>query len=1135
MSTILRCRGTVAGRTCGREFESTRTLTREEFEYPLCPRCEAVAQGLPVPDGEPVAGSGTIAERPDRALPTAEPDDWPTIPGYRVLGSLGRGGMGVVYKAEQVKANRRHVAVKMLRGRRGADAELDARFEIEIQAAAGLVHPNIVPIYAVDDHEGQRFFAMEYCPGGTLAERLKDRPFAIADAAATLEKLARAMHYVHERGIVHRDLKPLNVLYAADGEPKIADFGLAKEMEFGAGDTATGSIMGTLGFMSPEQASGRGNKATRETDVYALGAILYYCLGGRVPFAGSTAADTLHQIQHDDPVPLRKFAARVPRDLDTICEKCLQKEPARRYATALNLADDLRRYLEGRPILARPVSPAEKLWKAAKRHPARAALGATLLLAALGAAVGGVQIALDRRRADEADRRAALGKRNEAIADAAETIRAAARSAAPDWRAPVSAALAEAARTRPPGEDPTRLRSLIASTLTAFEMNRIGVDDLGRLTNEMAFTRDGRRSAIGFRRGNLVVMPILLRTDGEPDVELDVPRDGLFTDNNGVFALDFSPDGRWLAAGTRLGRLLVWDLANGNARVVNLPKSHTREINDLKFHHSGRHFVTGCGDGEFQVWSLKDKDEWKLHGKYAAIHGIRSLAFDPVGDHFAVCTGEGLEVYALDNVLRRTGPKPGVLRALPEGCSAACFTADGRTLGVVQDGRRLVLMDVYGDKVFQKIPLRADDAIVRADFNYMSIDAQSRHVALGGTDGTVKLFALADGRLLADLFFGGELSAQPLFRPNTHDLHVRDGYRVHRFAIPPNPIVDSPPTRHMSVRDLAFLPNSSRIALISKRVFDHDGKTRQQVSVWNAETRRIETEYDRLGTNHAYAGVPATIAVAPEGTVAFADIEVSGVRRWLPGGPAEGRFHACDLTAHFHFGRGGRHLLGVASGANYQKCKLLCYGWPDLDLRHKTESGGEGAAGRGLTNSAVNDFAATDRWALLGLADLTARLVPIDADGKPGADIDEKTLWNGIDRATFAQKGNSVVAVCLAADDSLAAWGDRQGHLFAKTLPGFRELKFLDPGHADGVQAIAYDPIARLLATGGLDRTLRLWRRDGDSFRVVLALPQPGPIHRLRFEGDGARLGVLIQDERTVHVWDLDRLRTRLAELELNW
>jgi serine/threonine-protein kinase len=287
---------------------------------------------------------------PDRvATLPAEPP--PAFGDFDLVQELGRGGMGVVYEARQRSLNR-VVALKMvLRGEFASDADR-ARFRAEAEAAARLVHPNIVQVYEVGEVEGQPYFAMQFVPGRTLARRLGEGPLSPAEAAKLLAAVAHAVHHAHERGILHRDLKPANVLLAGDGTPKITDFGLAKLVDAGS-LTQTGAIIGTPSYMAPEQA--RADKRLGPAaDVYALGAILYECLTGRAPFQAATALDTLLLVQEQDPVPPRMLNPGVPRDLETICLKCLEKAPDRRYSSAEALAVDLEAFVGGEPITARP-------------------------------------------------------------------------------------------------------------------------------------------------------------------------------------------------------------------------------------------------------------------------------------------------------------------------------------------------------------------------------------------------------------------------------------------------------------------------------------------------------------------------------------------------------------------------------------------------------------------------------------------------------------------------------------------------------------------------------------------------------------------------------------------------------------
>jgi serine/threonine protein kinase len=304
--------------------------------------------------------------------------------GYEILLELGRGGMGVVYKAKQQKLNR-IVALKMiLAGGHASEADL-ARFLAEAEAVAQMQHPNIVQLFESGQHDGLPYFTLEFISGGSLSQQLGGIPLPPIDAARLVEQIARGIYYAHQRGIVHRDLKPANILLASGGReppagaadsttkcttggsrppladctPKITDFGLAKRVESGSGLTASGAIMGTPSYMAPEQAGGGGKHVGPAADIYAMGAILYECLTGRPPFQGPTPLDTVMQVVADEPVPPRQLQSRTPRDLETICLKCLHKEPGKRYGTAGDLADDLRRFQAGEPIVARPVGRAE--------------------------------------------------------------------------------------------------------------------------------------------------------------------------------------------------------------------------------------------------------------------------------------------------------------------------------------------------------------------------------------------------------------------------------------------------------------------------------------------------------------------------------------------------------------------------------------------------------------------------------------------------------------------------------------------------------------------------------------------------------------------------------------------------------
>ena len=305
----------------------------------------------------------------------------PQISGYEMQRVLGRGGVAIVYLAQHVRLGR-SVAVKMLlAGHHAKQRELD-RFSREARTLAELHHPNIVQIFDVADYNGCPYFTMEYLNGGSLSDRVKERPMPAKDAASMIATFAEAIHAAHQSGIIHRDLTPSNILFTADGIPKITDFGLARHLHETGGLTITGAALGTPGYMAPEQADRRGGEIGPAADIYGLGAVLYKLLTGRPPFQAETTALTIRQLLFDEPLPPSKLNPSVPRDLETICLKCLSKEPQKRYETAAALADDVRRFERGEPILARPIGHVGRAVRWARRRPALAgALAAGVLLA----------------------------------------------------------------------------------------------------------------------------------------------------------------------------------------------------------------------------------------------------------------------------------------------------------------------------------------------------------------------------------------------------------------------------------------------------------------------------------------------------------------------------------------------------------------------------------------------------------------------------------------------------------------------------------------------------------------------------------------------------------------------------------
>ena len=360
----------------------------------------------------PSTGSGPLANRTsqgaDSTAQTASGTRIHYFGDYELLRTLGEGGMGIVYEARQNSLDR-IVALKMIRAGRFAGAEDKRRFRNEAEAVANLDHPHIVPVYEVGEHEGHNYFSMKRIEGSSLADNVpgyRDRP---RDAARLVATVAQALHHAHQRGVLHRDLKPSNILLDARGEPHLTDFGLAKRLE-GPGraeTTRTGAILGTPAYMAPEQASGQRGEVTTATDIYGLGALLYALLTGHAPFRGESVADTLVQVREGSPELIRKANVKVPRDLETIGMRCLEREPRRRYASADAVAEELEHWLEGEPIAARPVGRLERGWLWCRRNRMVAALtasvAAVLILSTVVSSVFAMRES-DRARAEHIER-----------------------------------------------------------------------------------------------------------------------------------------------------------------------------------------------------------------------------------------------------------------------------------------------------------------------------------------------------------------------------------------------------------------------------------------------------------------------------------------------------------------------------------------------------------------------------------------------------------------------------------------------------------------------------------------------------------------------------------------------------------
>ncbi|MBI3865187.1 MAG: protein kinase, partial [Planctomycetia bacterium] len=603
--------------------------------------------------------SGPIDDVPKAGGPSAD-----ALPGmrtryfgeYELIAEIARGGMGVIYKARQVNLNR-VVALKMILAGRLANEASVKRFRAEAEAAARLDHPGIVPIYEIGERDGQHFFSMGLVEGDSLARRLAAGPLPPRAAADLIRQIALAVDYAHEQGIVHRDLKPGNILLDRHGQPRITDFGLAKQLEQDADLTGTGQVLGTPGYMPPEQAAGRIDQIGPRSDVYSLGALLYCLVTGRPPFHAASATETLVQVLEREPVPPRRLNPDIPLDIETISLKCLEKDPARRYGTARDVAVELQRFLNGDPIVARPIGAAARGWRWCRRNPAITVL-ATAAIGALALGMVASSFFAVRAERHAAD---ATQKLRESYLDRARAGRWSGRAGR---RFDSLQALSKAAAIEPSME----LRDEAIACLALVDIQP-GREWEGRPAGTTIATFDGQlaRYARSDENGAISIRSVA----GDEELRrLPPPPEGP------AWVLLFSRDGRHLAAkhhqpgDEAASRVQVWNLETGQ---LVLRPAETMHHSACDFSPDGRQLALGTTGGEIVLYDLSTGEiTRRLTGKPLA----HTLRFHPTQPWLAISSlpSAVVEVCAIDG--------GAVLFSLPHpaGVRGVAWRGDGRFL-----------------------------------------------------------------------------------------------------------------------------------------------------------------------------------------------------------------------------------------------------------------------------------------------------------------------------------------------------------------------------------------------------------------------------------------------------------------------
>ena len=1029
---------------------------------------------------------------------------------YELLEEIARGGMGVIYKARQVNL-KRIVALKLILAGQLASEEDVRRFHTEAEAAAKLDHPGIVPIFEVGEHEGQHYFSMGYVEGQSLARKIAAGPLPPREAAELTKQIAEAVAYANGQGVIHRDLKPANVLLDKDGQPRVTDFGLAKRVEGDSSLTATGQVLGTPSYMPPEQASGKLDQVGKASDVYSLGALLYTLLTGRPPFQADNPLDTLMQVLHAEPVSPRQLNSHVPRDLETICLKSLQKEPQRRYATAAELAEDVDRYLAGEPIRARPIGTWGRMTKWAKRRPAIASLAAAVILITCA---GFAAVTWQWRRAEVARREANDRATAEADARQRET-KARERETKARERVECSLyanrlALAEqewlegyvARAERLLDECPERLRHWEWNYLKRLFHPEILTIETGLGGGGVVFSPDGKelaRPSLMKDRGHSK-RPYLLSfwdaASGKELRSLEQPRDEIPRSYWIPSLLVYSPDGKRLAAVARRGSkdtdcwdVTVWDLDTFR-ELYTLDGHEGRFCPSVAFTADGRRLAIADRKPPVRLW---DAATGQQVGAIEGASGPMALH----GETMVAVGGDELKLWDTTTGSELQGYRGGNIYTFRE----VAFSHDGKLIAAAGTSR----VNVW-DRTTGEVKLGLKDINRRVIFS-----PDSRHLAVFSIIGfnsatTIKIWDVHTFRQTATVRGGFGRAAfspdGPRFAANSYDNTVKI-WDLQR-QVQPRVIC-------------SFVGNSSRPQV----AFSADGRL---VAVSPVSTKLEKEVENRL---QYYSGRTVTVWTAATGQKLLHLRMDDDVQRAVK-----------DLA----FSRDGRMIAMVTSWngrAEDPECEVKLWDLqtqkPSLVLRRpptdRLSSVAFSPDGKllvfgGHTNKVEVCDASTGKPIRTIEAD--ARYLSFSPDGKSLATATtlEVRIWDinsGRERLTLgiAPGSHWIHAIAFSPDGRYLAAGrgkftDNEGSITVWELDHGEEVVTMR-GHRDEVTSIAFSPDGRRIISGSKDKTVKLW--DVESGQEVFTLrDNPTAIYGLAFSPDGTRIAAA--DPGNIKVWE---------------
>ncbi len=990
---------------------------------------------------------------------------------YEILEVLGSGGMGVVYKARHARL-RKEVALKLIRaGEFATDCEVKM-FQAEARAAAKLDHPGIVAVHEIGMHAGRHFYSMDYVAGGCLSNLHRDAPVPVRRAADLVRQMADAIHFAHSNGIVHRDLKPANVLLTTAGAPRITDFGLAKRMWVDqnsrvAADTVTGRVLGTAGYMSPEQATGKSKLVGETADTYSLGAVLYALLTSRAPFVGESQAETIQQVIETEPVSPRLLNPSVPRDLETICLKCLNKERHERYGSAQLLADDLQRFLDGRPVLARPISRSARAWRQVKRYPVVTGLSAAIALSLLCGILMSLFFANEAQRRAEENRRLALeefqarevAEQNKNIAEANASLArkhlysAHMSLAQSEWKAGRLGAVLNLLNQHEPvgGEEDLRgfewyyWKRCCESELRCF-------DGHTSFVASVAYNPSGTAIVSAAHDGTVMIWSALT---GER-------MHTLVGHSDAVKCAVFSPDAALVASASWDGTVRLWDVTSGAP--ILFPLQHAGQVESVAFSSDGSTLASAARDGMIRIWNV-------ISGELVAeMDNPRSFA-----------------------------------------CSVV-FSSDGSLLGSTHSNVAKI-WDVKTRQATQTL-IGHVGQVMRVAFS-----PDQRIIATAGYDGNLKLWDASTGKEIETLSGHEGAVNWVCFSPDGSKLVSASSDRTIKIWDINNRVELLTLNGHASyVAGVAFSPDGNRIVSAGwdNKVKLWEPSRRQEFATFGETgpvTRTVRLSPDAKflvagsddGTIRRWS-VERPIEIkevkAHDGAVSCMDLSPDG--EWLASASIDGSIKLRSLEMFdehrsFDGHKGAVRCLNFSpDGARLVSAsadQTLMIWDVNTGKLLRTLIGHTGAVhGAAFGSDGIRLASAS--------ADHTIRVWET-ATGKTLQILEGHT--QRVDSVAFARDGQRLVSGSI--DLTIKMWDLNRG----------RELLTL-VGHAAGIHSVALSPDGKRIASISSDGTLKLW--DSNTGLEMLTLKgKTRHLYDVHFSSDGMLIASSNYDG-TVQVWD---------------